>query len=138
MAISASGAKGLKLAGIDKSQAAREDREALDVVDVWKTHVGKLKSAVAAANSSLAESKDTSPEALLKVPDIGERMQVTTAKGVLSALRPCVICGIKRDERVTKVDFEVEDSFGEWWVEHWGHRICRNWWKQHEQELRQR
>jgi len=35
---------------------------------------------------------------------------------------------LKRDERVARVEFGVEDSFGEWWVEHWGHRTCRNFW----------
>ena len=130
MSISAAGSKGMKLAGVDKTQTAREDREAADVAAAWKEYVGKLRSAVAAANSA--------GKASLKVPEIGENIPVHTAKLVPTAPKPCVVCGLKRDERVAKVDFDVEDSFGEWWVEHWGHRACKNFWVQHEQALRQR
>jgi hypothetical protein len=28
-----------------------------------------------------------------------------------------MLCGLKRDERVTAADMAVEDSFGEWWIE---------------------
>ncbi|PTB67451.1 hypothetical protein BBK36DRAFT_18963 [Trichoderma citrinoviride] len=130
MSISAAGSKGMKLAGLDKTQSAREDREAADVVAVWREYVGRVRSAVAAAN---AEGKLG-----LKVPELSENMQVTTAKMVPTGPKPCVICGLKREERVSKVDYDVEDSFGEWWVEHWGHRACKNFWVQHEQKLRQR
>lgn len=130
MSISAAGSKGMKLAGVDKTQSVREDREAADVAAAWREHVGRLRSAVAAANSSGKTS--------LKVPEIGENMSVSTAKFVPTAPKPCVICGLKREERVVKVDFEVEDSFGEWWVDHWGHRACKNFWLEHEETLRQR
>ncbi|WYZ40534.1 hypothetical protein EsH8_IV_000875 [Colletotrichum jinshuiense] len=133
MAISAAGAKGMKLAGVDKAQAAREDREAADVVGVWREHVGRLRSAVAAANSTLKSSHDH-----LRVPEINETIPVSTAKVVPTAPKPCIICGLKRDERVSKVDVDVEDSFGEWWVDHWGHRACKNFWVEHEKQLRQR
>ncbi|KAJ3502922.1 hypothetical protein NM208_g16619 [Fusarium decemcellulare] len=32
---------------------------------------------------------------------------------VPTAPKACIICGLKREERVAKVDYEVEDSFGE-------------------------
>lgn len=130
MSISAAGSKGMKLAGVDKTQAAREDREAADVVAVWREHVGRLRSAVTAAN--------TGAKANLKVPELSETLSAHTAKLVARAPKPCVICGLKRDERITKVDHDVEDSFGEWWVEHWGHRACKNFWIEHEKSLRQR
>ncbi len=130
MSISAAGSKGMKLAGVDKTQAAREDREAADVVAVWREQVGRLRSAVTVAN--------TSARANLKVPELSESLSAHTAKSVGTAPKSCVICGLKRDERITKVDFEVEDSFGEWWVEHWGHRACKNFWIEHEKNLRQR
>ncbi|WQF76063.1 hypothetical protein CDEST_01077 [Colletotrichum destructivum] len=133
MAISAAGAKGMKLAGVDKAQAAREERETADVVGVWREHVGRLRSAVAAANSTVKSPRDQ-----LRVPEISETMPVSTAKVVPTAPKPCIICGLKREERVSKVDFDVEDSFGEWWVEHWGHRACKNFWVEHEKQLRQR
>lgn len=137
MSISAAGSKGgMKLAGIDKAQATREDREAADVVGVWRDHVGKLRSAVAAANIGIQKQ----PVKLepFKVPEINDHMAVTTAKVVPTAPRACVVCGLKRDERVKSVDFEVEDSFGEWWIEHWGHRACRNFWLGNEEKLRSR
>ena len=59
-------------------------------------------------------------------------------EGTLTAPKACVICGLKREERIPKVDFQVEDSFGEWWVEHWGHRACRNFCHEHESKLKQR
>ncbi|KAG5951031.1 hypothetical protein E4U53_003908 [Claviceps sorghi] len=130
MSISAAGSKGMKLTGVDKTQSVREDREAADVVAAWKEYVGRLRSAVAAANSAL--------KADLKVPELTENPQVQKAKMVPTAPKPCVICGLKRDERVTRVDHDVEDSFGEWWVDHWGHRACKNFWIQHEEKLRQR
>ncbi|KAG5945374.1 hypothetical protein E4U59_005911 [Claviceps monticola] len=130
MSISAAGSKGMKLAGLDKTQSAREDREAADVVVAWKEYVGRLRSAVAAANSA--------DKASLKVPELTESPQIQTAKIVPTATKPCVICGLKREERVVRVDFDVEDSFGEWWVEYWGHRACKNFWVQHEEKLRQR
>jgi hypothetical protein len=130
MSISASGSKGMKLAGVDKTQSAREDREAADVAVTWRENVGRLRSAVAAANAAGKSN--------LKVPELSDSLLVQTAKMVPTAPKPCIICGLKRDERVAKVDFDVEDSFGEWWVEHWGHRACKNFWVEHEQKLRQR
>ena len=120
----------MKLAGVDKTQSVREDREAADVVAVWRDRVGRLRSAVAAANSA--------GRAGLKVPELNETMQVQTAKLAPTGLKACIICGLKREERVSKVDLDIEDSFGEWWVEHWGHRACKNFWTEHEQKLRQR
>ncbi|KAK4074855.1 uncharacterized protein Triagg1_5004 [Trichoderma aggressivum f. europaeum] len=130
MSISAAGSKGMKLAGVDKTQSAREDREAADVVAVWREYVGRLRSAVAAAN--------TEGKISLKVPELSENMLVQTAKMVPTGPKPCIICGLKREERISKVDYDIEDSFGEWWVEHWGHRACKNFWIEHEQKLRQR
>lgn len=135
MAISAAGAKGMKLAGVDRAQAAREDREAADVVAVWREQVGRLRTAVAAANTAEGGPKG---QQQLKVPEVAEKMAVTTAQFVPTAQRACVVCGLKRDERLGKVDFDVEDSFGEWWVEHWGHRACKNFWIEHEKQLRSR
>ncbi|KAI0603026.1 hypothetical protein F4775DRAFT_9265 [Biscogniauxia sp. FL1348] len=133
MSISAAGSKGMKLAGVDKAQTAREDREAADVVSYWKESVGRLRSAVAAANTSMKNSAKQ-----LKIPEISENMPIQTAKMVPTAPKACVVCGLKRNERISKVDYEVEDSFGEWWVDHWGHLDCKRFWLQHENALRQR
>ena len=137
MSISAAGSKGgMKLAGIDKAQSARENREAADVVGLWRDYVGKLKTAVAQANIGM--QKQPVKMEPLKVPEINDHMAVTTAKMVPTAPKACVICGLKREERVKGVDTEVEDSFGEWWVDHWGHRTCRNFWLGNEEKLRSR
>ncbi|KAM0812740.1 hypothetical protein AB5N19_12731 [Seiridium cardinale] len=133
MSISAAGSKGMKLAGVDKTQAAREDREAADILDLWKEHIGRLRSSVATANQSIKDSTQH-----LKIPDLRENIQIQAAKGVLSAPKACVICGLKRDERLARIDLDVEDSFGEWWVEHWGHTACKRFWLKHESALRQR
>ncbi|KAK0711118.1 hypothetical protein B0H67DRAFT_584280 [Lasiosphaeris hirsuta] len=135
MAISAAGGKGgMKLAGVDRTQAAREDREAAEVVAVWKAQVGRLRTAVAAANANGALGSGGA----LKVPELNATLAAHAVQGVLTAPKACVVCGLKRDERIAKVDFDVEDSFGEWWVEFWGHRACRNFWLEHEVKLRQR
>jgi len=141
MAVSAAGGRGgMKLAGLDRSQAAREEREAADVAAVWKAGVGRLRSAVAGANAALSNSSNSGrSNGQLRVPELAETMVVQTAKvPVPTAPRACVVCGLKRDERVKGVDFEVEDSFGEWWVEFWGHRACKNFWVEHEGKLRSR
>lgn len=116
----AGGKGGMKLTGVDKAEITREDREVAEFVRIWKEQVGRLRSAIAAANSSLHDY-----QAHLVVPEINETMPIKTAimaEGALQAPKSCSLCGLKRDERIQKVDTQVEDSFGEWWVEHWGHR----------------
>jgi len=125
----AGGQRGMKLTSVDKSQAVHEDREATEVVSTWKRQVGRLRGVLAGVN--------TAQGGALRVPEIATVMAVSTAKGVPTAPKACVVCGLKREERVAKVDIEVEDSFGEWWVDFWGHRECRNFWVGHEKELRQ-
>ncbi|KIW06337.1 uncharacterized protein PV09_02800 [Verruconis gallopava] len=131
----AGGVSGLKLASIDKAENAKEEREAADALKAWATQVGKLKSAI-------AEVKRIRGTDLGKVPELKETMPIRVAKeieGGLKGHRPCALCGLKREERVFKVDFQVEDSFGEWWVDNSSmHRACRNFWEQHRDTLRQR
>jgi hypothetical protein len=131
---SAAGGKGgMKLAGLDRAEITREDRDAAEVARIWKEQLGRLRSAVAVSNSS---TQDSSRQ--LAIPDVSENIHVKTQPGAVTAPRPCIICGLKRDERANKVDVDVEDSFGEWWVDHWGHRSCRNFWLEHESKLRSR
>ncbi|KAF2476904.1 uncharacterized protein BDR25DRAFT_339011 [Lindgomyces ingoldianus] len=126
---------GMKLAGVDKAEAMKEDREVSDLVRVWKDQVGRLRHVVSAANQAKAGS-------LGPVPDIQETMLVKTLKqteGGIPARMPCMLCGLKRDERVAMVDQYVQDSFGEWWVDQVNmHRGCRNFWHEHKDQLRQR
>lgn len=145
MSISAAGSSkggGMKLAGLDKAQGQREDREAADVVAAWLRHVGKLRSTVATANAALIATEATEHKHYppLKIPELqSATIPVTVAKKVPTATKPCVICGLRRDERVRGIDGDdVDDIFSEWWVEHWGHRVCRNFWAEHEAALRSR
>lgn len=128
----------MKLAGVDKAEVAKEDREVLDVVRSWKAQVGKLRSAVAGANAAAHDGKGKLPA----VPEIGETMPIKMlkpAEGGLTAAHACALCGLKREERVAKVDESVEDSFGEWWVEGMSmHTSCRNLWDEQKKSLRSR
>lgn len=129
------GAGGMKLTSIDRSESSKEDREAADVVRAWKEQVGRLRSVVVQVNA-----KDDRGRSLGSVPEIAEAMPIRTAKeleGGIAAPKPCALCGLKRDERIGKVDVDVEDSFGEWWVEQVSmHRACRNFWEEHKDKLR--
>ncbi|KAK1081234.1 hypothetical protein LTR33_004869 [Friedmanniomyces endolithicus] len=130
---------GMKLAGVDKSETAKEDREVLDALRLWKAQIGKLRSAVAAASSITPDGESRLPS----VPEISEQtMPVWTVKAVeggVTAPHACALCGLRREERVAKVDVEVNDSFGEWWVEGMNmHLVCRNFWEEHKGKLRSR
>ncbi|CZT03659.1 uncharacterized protein RAG0_10359 [Rhynchosporium agropyri] len=129
----AGGKGGMKLTGIDKSEVVREDREVADVFRVWKDQLGRLRSAVAVANTSLRDSSSH-----LAIPEISEAMHVKIQEGGMTAPKQCLICGLKREERIAKVDIAVEDSFGEWWIDHWGHRACKNFWQEHQSNLKGR
>ncbi|KAL1628152.1 hypothetical protein SLS56_005972 [Neofusicoccum ribis] len=129
------GAGGMKLTAIDRSESSKEDREAADVVRAWKEQVGRLRSVVVQVNA-----KDDRGRSLGSIPEIAEAMPIRTAKeleGGIAAPKPCALCGLKRNERIGKVDVEVEDSFGEWWVDQLSmHRACRNFWEEHKNNLR--
>ncbi|KAF2455735.1 hypothetical protein BDY21DRAFT_365002 [Lineolata rhizophorae] len=126
---------GMKLTGVDRAESTREQTEVLDVLRVWKTQVGKLRSAVAGASNAGATH-------LGHVPELRETMPVkraTQQEGGLTAPRPCALCGLRREERVDKVDFDVQDNFGEWWIERTSmHRACKNFWNGNREKLRQR
>jgi hypothetical protein len=131
----AGGKGGMKLAGVDKTEAAKEDREVLDAVRQWRSVVGKLRSAVSGANVK-ATTK------LPSIPEISEQMPVKVLKlteGGITATHACALCGLKREERVPKVDEEVDDSFGEWWVQGMNmHLLCKNFWDSHSDQMRSR
>ncbi len=132
----AGGRSGMKLTGVDKTETAREDRETGDLVCVWNDQVGRLRAAVAIANLAIHDHVEH-----LVVSEIQETMPVMTAtldEGALTAPKYCVLCGLKREERVFKIDSRVEDSFGEWWVDHWGHRACRDFWLKYSDKLKHR
>ena len=128
-------AGGMKLAGVDRAESRREDQEAAEALQTWKQAAGPLRATVAAFNGRAPEGER------FRMPDVADGLPIRQGKaseGTVTAARCCFLCGIKRDERVAKVDVEVEDSFGEWWVEHWGHVDCVAFWENHKDFLRQR
>ena len=125
---------GMKLAGVDKAETRREDQEAAEALRAWKQQVGPLRSTISVINVHLSKGG-------LLMPEISEAMPIRVSKaseGAVTAPKCCFLCGIKRDERIAKVDVDVEDSFGEWWREHWGHVDCVTFWSKHKASLRQR
>lgn len=134
MKIGPAGQGGMKLSSVDKNETRREDQEVSEAVHIWKKQIGPLRSTIAKVNIHL------SGEGLM-VPEISETIPVRQAKpseGAVKAPKCCFLCGINRDERVAKVDVWVEDSFGEWWVEHWGHLDCVEFWHMEKGNLAQR
>ena len=126
--------KGMKLSSVDRNETRKEDREAAEFVHIWKKRLGSIRKALAMVNSQVAARP-------LALPDISETMAVRTVKtvdGGIPAPKSCVLCGIKREERVDKVDADIYDVFGEWWTDHWGHTDCRMFWIEHERYLQQR
>ena len=104
---------GMKLTGIDRGENLKEEREASDVVRAWKDQVGRLRHVISGVNQIKAGT-------LASAPDLQEALPVRTLKqseGGIPARLPCMLCGLKRDERVTAADMAVDDSFGEWWIE---------------------
>lgn len=104
---------GMKLTGIDKGENLKEEREVSDVVRSWKEQVGRLRHVVSGANQIKAGT-------LERGPDLQETMPVKTLKqseGGIPARQPCMLCGLKREERVTTADMATDDSFGEWWID---------------------
>jgi hypothetical protein len=132
---SAGGRSGMKLAGVDKTEVVKEDREVLDAVRSWKAQAGKLKAAATAAAVN-------GPTTLPPVPEISEQIPVKSLKAVeggLVAPHACALCGLKREERVAKVDVDVNDSFNEWWLERTSmHVNCLHFWEDHKDKLRSR
>ncbi|KAI9672712.1 MAG: hypothetical protein M1831_000147 [Alyxoria varia] len=127
---SASGKSGgMKLTGVDRAEGAREDREAADAIRAFRNQLGRLRSVLTASGGFGA------------VPDVVESLMVRAARpseGAITSVKPCALCGLKRNERVQKIDFDVQDSFGEWWVEYWGHKICMNFWEKQKNNLKAR
>jgi hypothetical protein len=104
---------GMKLAGLDRGENMKEEREVSDVVRVWKEQVGRVRHIVSGVNQIKANT-------LGVVPDLQETMPIKTlkqAEGGVPARLPCMLCGLKREERVTAMDLATDDSFGEWWID---------------------
>ena len=119
---------GMKLSSVSRNESAREEQEVVEVIEVWRRH--------AALFNSVTVSVGKRP-----FPITADKARVITAapsQGGLTAPHPCAICGLKRDERLAKVDEDVEDSFGDWWIDYWGHVDCKRFWEESSNSLHQR
>lgn len=156
----AAGSRGMKLAGLDKSEERREDVEVSNALQAWKGVVGRLRSVVAGFNAAVNNNTPSSSaaaaaavtranggsqgprKAVPNVPDLAAVMAVRRAgasEGAVVSLHACGLCGLKREERVAKIDGNVEDSFGEWWLEGPSmHVSCWAFWQGYKDRLRSR
>ncbi|GKZ86606.1 hypothetical protein AnigIFM60653_000799 [Aspergillus niger] len=119
---------GMKLNTVNKNEDIKEKQQAVDVLAMWRDRTAIFNSVVQATKRQ-------------PVQVIQENTRVTTLpanQGALKAPHACALCGLKRDERLPKVDEQVEDSFGEWWTDHWGHTDCRHFWERNRGLLGQR
>lgn len=113
---------GMKLSSLNKSETAREEREAQETVDAWNARAGRWWALVKDEEGVKGRKGGLRLQLPLGVRVVGPR------EGGMEAAYACPVCGMKRSERVVGVDDGVEDVFGEFWVEGWGHRSCGEVW----------
>lgn len=121
-------AGGMKLNTVNKNENVKEQQEAVDALSMWRDRTALFNSVLQISGKRA-------------IPVIAEDARVTTAtstQGAIKASHACALCGLKRDERLPKVDDKVEDSFGEWWTDHWGHTDCKQFWEANIKLLGQR
>ena len=112
---------GMKLSAVNKHENVKEEQDAVDVLSLWRERAALFNAVIQTAG-------------LRPIPPIPgpSALRVITAKpeqGGIKAGHACALCALRRDERVLKIDEDVQDSFGEWWTEHWGHTGCRMFWE---------
>ena len=119
---------GMKLTSLDKGETRKEDQEAEEAIKAWSYPSYRL-------NAAMTKAKVPRPPMALST-----RLVIRTVTGpdVLTANHVCAICGLKRNERITGIDINVSDVFGEFWKEHWGHTDCYRFWYQFNGLLDQR
>lgn len=103
---------GMKLARVNRTESLREDREVAEALSTWKKQLGGLRAAITMAN---AEIRGT----VFSEADISDNLHIRGAQmeeGAMTAPKCCFVCGLKREERLEKIDVDVEDSFGEWLI----------------------
>jgi hypothetical protein len=119
---------GMKLTAIDKSESLKEEREVADVIQAWDRHAHFF-------NSTIRKAGIQRP-----LMTLSEKFRPRTAKAaeILTSPHACALCGLKRDERIPEAEINVDDSFGEFWIQHWGHRACKDFWRGNQALLQQR
>jgi hypothetical protein len=118
----------MKLKSVNKNEIIKEEKETVDVLDAWRRRGGLLNSVVSAAGGQ-------------PIPVLTGNMPLRTGtlnEGIITAPHACALCGLKREERILGVDRDVNDSFGEWWIDHWGHADCERFWDENSSSLAHR
>ncbi|KAJ5174945.1 uncharacterized protein N7482_000822 [Penicillium canariense] len=122
---------GMKLSAVNKHEDVKEEQDAVDVLGLWRERAALFNSVVQAAGQK--------PIPVVSDPAALKVVTVRAELGGIKAGHACALCALKRDERVLRVDEEVvQDNFGEWWTEHWGHTGCRAYWEGNRGLLMQR
>ncbi|GFF55662.1 hypothetical protein IFM51744_08692 [Aspergillus udagawae] len=119
---------GMKLSTINKNESIKEQQEAVDVLTMWRDEAALFNSVIQASGRQPIQA----------IAENARVVTATAAQGAIKAPHVCALCGLKRDERLPKIDDNVQDSFGEWWVEHWGHSECKDFWEKNMGLLAQR
>ncbi|KAK4863439.1 hypothetical protein LT330_002217 [Penicillium expansum] len=124
-------AGGMKLNSVNKQETIKEEQDAVDVLTTWRERAVIFNAILQAAGQR--------PIPTVQDPSALKVITARADQGALKASHPCALCSLKRDERVLRVDEQsVQDSFGEWWTEHWGHTACRQFWETNRNLLGQR
>lgn len=116
---------GMKLTSVNKGESTREEREVEDLLGHWSKYTHEF-------NSILAQAGMT-----------GNRLKITSSPSLkvlkaTAASKQCALCGLQRTERINGVDADLDDLFGEFWTEHWGHKDCCEFWFLYKEHLNQR
>ncbi|KAF7122537.1 hypothetical protein CNMCM5793_000562 [Aspergillus hiratsukae] len=119
---------GMKLSTVNKNESVKEQQKAVDVLTLWRDHAALFNSVIQASGRQPIQA----------IAEHARVVTATAAQGAIKASHACALCGLKRDERLPKIDENVQDSFGEWWVEHWGHSECKELWEKNMGLLAQR
>lgn len=122
---------GMKLSAVNKHEDVKEEQDAVDVLALWRERASLFNSIVQAAGQK--------PIPVVPDPAALRVVTVKAEQGGIKASHACALCALRRDERVVRVDEEdVQDNFGEWWTEHWGHTGCKVFWEENRSLLMQR
>ncbi|PKX98198.1 uncharacterized protein P174DRAFT_508512 [Aspergillus novofumigatus IBT 16806] len=119
---------GMKLSTVNKNESIKEQQEAVDILAMWRDQAALFNSVIQASGRQPIQA----------IAENARVVTATAAQGAIKAPHACALCGLKRDERLPKIDEDVQDSFGEWWVEHWGHSECKGFWEKNMGLLAQR
>ena len=122
---------GMKLSSLNKGETVKEEQEAAEAVEIWNSKIHHFSKVLKSAGSG--SGGPTTLRLSMNLP-----VKPLTGPGVIQASSVCPLCGLKRSERLVGVDEGVDDVFGEYWLDNWGHRDCAEWWYRWHRELSQR